>query len=195
MSNPSHPSPEQIPLVDAALQVIARRGPQHLTFGEVAEEAGVRDEDVRRLFGDEQTLLIEALYLSGRRSLERMRQPHDPQDSATLDALRNILNSPHNQSQDYVWVVFWAGALGSDALKATLSEVNQWHREAWRDLLERDTKRGMLRRDLDLNLETDRLMLLIDGLALRSALELPAWPPERQLELLTESLGLLQDPV
>lgn len=195
MSTKPHPDPQQLPLVETALQVIARRGPLGLTFQEVAQEAGVGLETLTQLFGDEQQLLIEALYLSGRHSLERMQQPHDPQDSATMDALRNILNSPQNQSQDYVWVMFWGNAVGAEAMKAPLAEVNQWHREAWRSLLERDSKRGMLRRDLDLDLETERLMLLIDGLALRSALEVQDWPPQRQLELLTESLGLLQDPL
>ena len=176
-------------LAAAAARVIARAGVDGASMREIATEAGWTTGTLVHYFANKHELLDFTLRASiEQRSARRSARG----DLSPADALRASLESalPTDDDTRVHWIVTvaLAGAAASDdRLAATQRELYRGYRGYLIDLLA-----AMPAID-DAATEAERLIGLVDGIALQALFDPDAWPPERQLRaldagLLTESL-------
>ena len=123
----------------------------------------------------------------------------EPAGSATEIALRYLeevipLDSDRQAEFD-IWLSFVAQAQaesGAGGLREHLGPIQEGLRGLCRSLLESLGNAGGLRAGLDLDLETERLHALVDGLSLHTSMQPSRTTPARVREILTDHLNTLQ---
>jgi TetR/AcrR family transcriptional repressor of bet genes len=174
-------------LAAAAARVIARAGVDGASMREIATEAGWTTGTLVHYFANKHELLDFTLRASiEQRSARRSALG----ELSPADALRASLESalPTDDDTRVHWIVTvaLAGAAASDdRLAATQRDLYRGYRRYLIDLLE-----AMPAVD-DAETEAERLIGLVDGIALQALFDPDAWPPERQLRAL--DAGLLTD--
>lgn len=172
-------------LADAAARLIARGGLSAATMRDIATEAGLTTGSVTHYFADKRELLVFTLTASlqhrrGRRSTAAARGP--------LSALRASLEGalPIDAERHRHWMVtiaFCAMAAGDEELAAV-------QRSAYREF------RHNVERQLGLcgaaaagrRHEAERLIAVVDGVAMQAIFDPASWSPKRQRALLEDAL-------
>jgi len=171
-------------LAAAAARVIARAGVDGASMREIATEAGWTTGTLVHYFANKHELLDFTL----RASIEqRSARRSERGELSPADALRASLESalPTDDDTRVHWIVTvaLAGAAASDdRLAATQRDLYRGYRSYLIDLLT-----AMPGVD-DAATEAERLMGLVDGIALQALFDPDAWPPERQLRALDAGL-------
>jgi AcrR family transcriptional regulator len=171
-------------LAAAAARVIARAGVDGASMREIATEAGWTTGTLVHYFANKHELLDFTLRASiEQRSARRSARG----DLSPADALRASLESalPTDDDTRVHWIVTvaLAGAAASDdRLAATQRELYRQYRSYLIDLLT-----AMPAVD-DAEIEAERLIGLVDGIALQALFDPDGWPPERQLRALDAGL-------
>lgn len=178
-------------LADAAARVIARSGWSGATMRQVAAEAGWTTGALTHYFPDKRALLRFTLEVSldRRRALRPSRRTLAPVE-ALRAALVNAL--PTDGQSTLHWIVtmaFCAQAAGDDELAAL-------QRDAYRDF--RDDVAGLAEAagvapDAALG-EAERLIAIVDGVALQALFDPASWPADRQLRAVDAALAELRGP-
>jgi AcrR family transcriptional regulator len=171
-------------LADAAARVIARAGVDGASMREIAAEAGWTTGTLVHYFANKHELLDFTLRASiERRSALRAERT----GLSPAEALRATLTSalPIDDDTRVHWIVTvaLAGAAASDSRLATTQ------REAYRDY--RDYLIGLLGQVPcvdDERIEAERLIGLVDGIALQALFDPSSWPADRQLRALDAGL-------
>jgi len=171
-------------LAEATARVIARAGIDAASMREIAAEAGWTTGTLVHYFADKHELLDFTLRASiERRSAQRTERS----DMSPAEALRATLTGalPTNDDTRVHWIVTvaLAGAAASDAALATTQ------REAYRDY--RDYLIALITAMPDVGdaqVEAERLIGLVDGIALQALFDPDSWPAERQLRALDAGL-------
>jgi AcrR family transcriptional regulator len=171
-------------LAAAAARVIARAGVDGASMREIATEAGWTTGTLVHYFANKHELLDFTLRASiEQRSARRSARG----DLSPADALRASLESalPTDDDTKVHWIVTvaLAGAAASDdRLAATQRELYRQYRSYLIELLS-----AMPAVD-DAAVEAERLIGLVDGIALQALFDPDGWPPERQLRALDAGL-------
>ena len=171
-------------LAEAAARVIARAGVDGVSMRDIAAEAGWTTGTLAHYFTNKRELLDFTLRASiERRSARRSER----NDLSPADALRATLESalPTDDDTRVHWLVTvaLAGAAASDTdLAATQREAYRNYRDYLIGLLA--TMPGID----DTATEAERLIGLVDGIALQALFDPDGWPPERQLRALDAGL-------
>ena len=174
-------------LAAAAARVIARAGVDGASMREIATEAGWTTGTLVHYFANKHELLDFTL----RASIEqRSARRSERRELSPADALRASLESalPTDDDTRVHWIVTvaLAGAAASDdRLAATQRELYRAYRSYLIELLS-----AMPAVD-DAAIEAERLIGLVDGIALQALFDPEGWPPARQLRAL--DAGLLSD--
>ncbi len=171
-------------LAEATARVIARAGVDAASMREIAAEAGWTTGTLVHYFANKHELLDFTLRASiERRSAQRSERAGMTPHEALRATLVRALPTDEDTRVHWIVTVALAGAAASDpALAAT-------QREAYRDY------RGYLMTLLAAMPETDeprveaeRLIGLVDGIALQAMFDPDSWPPHRQLGALDAGL-------
>lgn len=175
-------------LADATARVIARHGIEGASLRTVAAEAGWTTGALAHYFRDKHELLEFTLTtsLESRRALRGDRAELTVDESVRA-ALVNAL--PVTEEARMHWVVtvaFASVAAHDDRLAAVQRDA---YREFRAYLCELVGSRSRSDRDGD-RFEAERLIALVDGIALQSLFDPHSWPPERQLAALDAGLAL-----
>ncbi|NEA34412.1 TetR family transcriptional regulator C-terminal domain-containing protein [Streptomyces sp. SID13031] len=185
-------------IAQALWRVVRRDGIRAASVRTVATEAGWSAGAVRYYFPDQAGLIAFAMDLVSRRVGERI-QAIEPTGSPTEIALRYLEEviplDTERQAEFDIWLSFTAQAQaesGAGALRDLLAPVNQGLRSLCEMLLHNLAQAGGLRPNLRLDLETERLHALIDGLSLHAAVQPTVSTPERVREILRGHLLELQ---
>jgi AcrR family transcriptional regulator len=171
-------------LAAAAARVIARAGIDGASMREIATEAGWTTGTLVHYFANKHELLDFTL----RASIEqRSARRSERSELSPADALRASLESalPTDEDTRVHWIVTvaLAGAAASDArLATTQRDLYRGYRSYLIDLLTAMTGVD------DAATEAERLIGLVDGIALQALFDPDAWPPERQLRALDAGL-------
>ncbi len=174
-------------LARAAARVIARSGLAGASMREVAAEAGWTTGTLVHYFRNKRDLLRFTLEAS----LDQRRARR--QDRATLEpahALRDTLVGalPLDEESRLHWLVtlaFCAQAAGDPELARIQRDAYREFRTQVADLLvaaDRDDG-GSARA------EAERLIAIVDGLAMQALFDPASWPPDRQLAALETALA------
>jgi AcrR family transcriptional regulator len=181
----------------AARAVIARDGLDGASVRRVADELGSSTTAVTHYFSSREELMAAAIGDAYQGAAERMAARAGATGGSPLATLAATLEEAlplddERREEARVWVAFWAGAAVSDRLR----DVQRVGYAMWRDLVARllreAARAGELRTGLDPRHEGERLLLLIDGLALQATLEPERLPPRRQRALLRAELERLR---
>lgn len=158
-------------LAEAVWRVIRREGLEGASVRAVAREAGLSMGSLRHYFGTQSELLIFAMRMVmdriGRR-VGGLPIPDDPRRAAETVLLELLPLDDERRAENEVWLAFTARALVDPALRALRDEGYDLLRSTclrWvRQLIGPTRPRG------DVDLETDRLFALLDGLAVHAAM-------------------------
>lgn len=185
-------------IAQALWRVVRRDGMRAASVRTVAAEAGWSAGAVRYYFPDQDGLIAFAMDLVGRRVRERI-SAIEPSGTPTEIALRYLEEviplDAERQAEFDIWLSFIAQAQadsGAGALRDLLTPVNQGLRELCGSLLASLSKTGALRPELKLDVETERLHAIIDGLSLHAAVQPTATTPDRVREILRAHLQELE---
>ena len=190
MVRTASPDSRREDLASAAARVIARAGMSGANLRDVAAEAGLTTGALTHYFADKRELLIFTLRAStGRRAKVSL-------SGEGTDALRSLLLGalPITDDARLHWVVtlaFCAQAANDEDLSAIQRDFYRHYRGRVLDLLEAAVAAGRLRSGIDVVEEADRLIALVDGIALQAMLDADSWPPDRQVSHLDAALDAL----
>jgi AcrR family transcriptional regulator len=175
----------RLELAAAAARVIARAGVDAASMREIAAEAGWTTGTLVHYFANKHELLDFTLRASiERRSAQRSQRA----DLSPAEALRATLVGalPTDDETRVHWIVTvaLAGAAASDdSLAAT-------QREAYRDYRRYLIELLLAMPDVvDARVEAERLIGVVDGIALQALFDPDSWPADRQLAALEAGLA------
>jgi len=186
------PEERRAELARAAARVIARDGIVGASLREVAAEAGLTTGALTHHFTDKRELLRFTL----RASLDhRRRTAPGPEDPAA--ALRGALEAalPVSEEARLHWIVtvaFCAQAAGDADLASEQRDAYRRYRGAVSALVSRAAAAGRLAAGLDPVATAERLIAVVDGVALQALFDPASWPPDRQVAVLDAALEPLQ---
>jgi AcrR family transcriptional regulator len=170
-------------LLEAAANVIRRRGLGNARVVDVAEEAGTSAPSVLYYFSSKAELLGEALTSAEERFYEELTERIDGMESA-VERLAVIVESG-TADGDYdasLWMELWAQALRDTALAETRAELDGRWRRTIADVVRYGQERGEFG-PADPDGFAVLMGSLLDGLAVQVALRDPEVTPERVREL------------
>jgi AcrR family transcriptional regulator len=182
-------------ILSATWRVIARDGIAKATVRAIAREADCSRGILAHYFDDKADILGSALVLSHRRVGARMDV--SAAGRRGLDALRIVMLEalPLDEIRDLeaqIEISFWGRALGNPALRDLQHSEFDRLRKRLRAHLEEAAELGQIGGDVDVDLATHQLVVLIDGVSAERVLYPDRVPPERQVDLLDELLGSLR---
>jgi AcrR family transcriptional regulator len=171
-------------LAAAAARVIARAGVDGASMREIATEAGWTTGTLVHYFANKHELLDFTLRASiEQRSARRSARGEQSPADALRASLESALPTDDDTRVHWIVTVALAGAAASDdRLATTQRELYRQYRSYLIDLLT-----AMPDVD-DAATEAERLIGLVDGIALQALFDPDAWPPERQLRALDAGL-------
>lgn len=165
-------------VVDALFRVVVRDGLQRTSLRAVADEAGLNIGSLRHYFASQQELMDFAMQsmldrVSGR-LLERVERigdlsRHDRPERLRLaaDLLAELLPlDERRRAEVTVFLDFSAAARTNPAFRELSHQAAAGTRRLVRRVLVRLDETGTLRPGRDLDIETERLAALLDGLGL-----------------------------
>jgi AcrR family transcriptional regulator len=182
-------------ILSATWRVIARDGIAKATIRAIAREAHCSAGILAHYFDDKADILGSALMLSHRRVVARMEARAAGRTG--LDALRVIMLEalPLDDERDLeaqIEISFWGRALGNPALRDLQHSEFDQLRKRLRAHLTEAAGLGQIGPQVDLDLATHQLVVLIDGVSAERVLYPDRVPSERQVGLLDQLLSGLR---
>ncbi|MFE5568842.1 TetR/AcrR family transcriptional regulator [Amycolatopsis japonica] len=192
------PEARRLEIAEAVFRVIQRDGLAQASLRSVAEEAGLAIGSVRHYFGGHDELIVFAMRALGDRLEARLAghipvlldpaTPRSRRQEATEAFLGELLPlTEQTRAEADVWLAFSAAAKNRPDLAEEAKRMYEGVRFLVRRVLEGANEAGGLLADVDLNVETERLAALLDGLAVsagRTSPELMRAVLRRHLETL-----------
>jgi len=162
-------------IAKATWRVILDKGMEGATVRNIAEEAGLSLGALRHYFSNQDDLLVYAMTLVLERATERIetvvRQDLSPKERVMAVLLEIVPVNEETLAEMEVWFAFMAYVKHR---KDELDVPGDGMWEGVQKLMGYLESSGLLREGRDLDLETERLYALIDGIAIHALLE-----PER----------------
>ena len=178
-------------VVDAARDLVVRRGRGALTVRNVAEAVGFSTTVVSHYFTDMNELLQATYTAAARRSRRRVdaAEAEDPDDLLALVAA--VLPLDAERREDWsVWLAFWSEALvDADFAQAQRDRVRATT-DRYRARLEAFVAHGG-RLSCPADEAARRLTAVVQGVATQAMFDPQDWPSERQFQVVRGELVLL----
>jgi len=182
-------------ILDAARDVVSERGVDAARMADVAERAGVSLGLVQHYFRHRDRLLAEVFSLESARITARWRNLVDP-DADPLTRLVEFLKLCAREGTDptvrsfrltwSLWLEFWSKANRDADLRDEVAAIYREFSAPFSEAIEEGIERGMFRPAGAVPDIVDRLVSLIDGLAIRTLLG--GMDQRRMLALLVDCL-------
>lgn len=182
----------RVEIARAAARMIAEVGIDQVTMGDVAKAAGCTVGALPHYFKDKDQILVAALRnvhetVRARASERAVSSHFDP-----VAVWLSILPTTAEQRREWrVWLAFSGRAAHSDVLAAEFrARYAQGHLDTLL-MLRAMQSMGALPKSLDLEMASESVTTMIDGLGMRATLEPRAFPSARQEQHVTGHLTLL----
>ncbi len=183
------PAERRKDLAEAVWRVVRRDGLDRASVRNVAHEAGLSMGSLRHYFGTQSDLLIFAMRLVIERINRRvvaLDLPEDPRQAAERVLAELLPLDAERRAENEVWLAFTARALVDPALRALRDEGYDLLRDVCHRLVRELAGSGPP--GLDVDLQTDRLFALLDGLAVHAAMRPAEATPDRLTAVLSRHL-------
>lgn len=195
------PEARRLEIAEAVFRVIQRDGLAQASLRSVADDAGLAIGSVRHYFRGHDELIVFAMRALGDRVEARLLRhlpelldpetPRSRRQELTEALLGELLPlTEQTRAETDVWLAFSAAAKYRPDLAEEAARAHAGIRALVRRVLEGARGAGGLLDDLDLDVETERLAALLDGLAMASG----RTPPELMLTVLGRHLETLRHP-
>jgi AcrR family transcriptional regulator len=178
-------------IAEATWRVIRNEGLEQCTVRNIAKEAGLPVSSMRYYFSNQSQLFVFAT----KHLIDRIAQRLEtiPYTGVPFNDLKLLLEQfipldEDRQLEVEVWHSFSAKALHDPELQPLNEEMYEDLHQIIRGALRLLTQVNLLKPDLDLDLETERLYALVDGLAIHSILLPDKFPPAKVDAILTHHL-------
>ena len=185
-------------IAQALWRVVRRDGIRAASVRTIAAEAGWSAGAVRYYFPDQAGLVSFAMDLVSRRVEKRIEaiQHEGTITDIVLRYLEEVIPLDEERKTEFdVWLSFVAQALaesGAGGLRELLDPVQDGLRRLCASLVTGLSESGALHPDLSIDLETDRLHALVDGLAMHVSIQPSHTTTARVREILLAHLESLQ---
>ncbi len=179
-------------LIEATCQVIARHGLNNVTLRSVARVRGWTTGIVSHYFADKRALLMATFESRADRArfhLEQRLLEGSPLLEAALDA-----TLPLDEERMLDWKIFLAfmgASIGEPELAAVLHRRQATFRAVLLEALSAEVRAHRLASSVDPAHEADRLLVVINGVAMKAVLDPHEWPPSAQRMVLADHLDSL----
>ena len=179
-------------IASGAVSAIAALG-LDAKLADIGSAAGCTTGAVTHYFDDKDEVLIAALRELNRRVGERMEAHLESETAGLGDLVAEALPlDPARREEWRVWIGFFGRSAWSPALAGELRErCNEW-RDATAEMLEWGIENGHLRADVDVELESEALLILIDGIGANAVLDPRRWTAAKQRAQLDHFLSRLR---
>jgi AcrR family transcriptional regulator len=158
-------------ILEAACGAIAERGFAAVRIADIAARAGTSTGTVHYYFATKEDVLHEALRYAFEQSLWRQMAELEKLRSPRRRLIRLIeLNLPEDPAviQEWiVWMEFWIEALHQPALRPVNEELYGHWRRLVAGIIEQGQQQGSFDATIDAEDLANRLIALIDGLAIQ----------------------------
>ena len=184
-------------ILDAAVTVISRRGVDRARLADIAEQAKVSLGLVQHYFRTRERLLVEAF----RREQERISSTWSeavPPDADPLLRLAEYIRLASPEGGDDAatpfdpgwsfWLEFWSKANRDDEIRAEAADIYADFGRLFQDAIRNGVEQDEFRLQASIEDVADRLISLIDGIAIRTLLG--GLDRTRMLLLLTAALNI-----
>ncbi|RCX21580.1 TetR family transcriptional regulator [Fontibacillus phaseoli] len=175
-------------VAEAALRVIRQSGLERATVRRIAEEAGLSVGSMRHYFSTQEELFSFCMSLFVERVEERLEnfQCEGPLLHDLKELLLQFLPVDQERTLEMeVWFSFSAKTLVYPELRKLSASVQDGLHKASRFVLDELAASKLAKPGLDVELETEKLYALIDGLAVHGILQRDRLAPER-VEVIVE---------
>jgi AcrR family transcriptional regulator len=178
-------------ITQAAIRVIAERGFDRMRLSDVAQAAGVSIGTVQHYFGSREAVLVAAFRHVHADALRRWHAAAESTDDP-WDRLVAIVDSAIDASYRErwaVWLDYWTVSQRDARMRRDSADLHAaWMAPVVR-AIDEGTAAGGFRPLGPAEDVADRLIALMDGLALQLLLDVPNTTPERTRELLLAALA------
>ncbi|MFF5209412.1 TetR/AcrR family transcriptional regulator [Streptosporangium sp. NPDC000396] len=178
-------------VAEAVFRVISREGVEQASLANVAAEAGLAIGSIRHYFASHGDLMTFAMRAMADRLFQRILGHVDRLAAETdrravaEDLLAEFLPLDEARRQEStVWLAFTTSARTRPELRPYARELYDGMRKIVLRVLTRARDMGRLAEGLDLDLETERLCALIDGLTVNAILTPERTDPATMLRVL-----------
>ena len=183
-------------LAEAVWRVIRRDGLERASVRNVAREAGLSMGSLRHYFGTQAGLLSFAMKLVAERVRRRI-ETLDPSASGPRQAVERVLGEvlpldDERRAEAEVWLALTGRALVDPGLRALRDEAYDLLHELCRSSVVALVEAGEAGRGLDVDLETERLYAVVDGLTMHVVVRPGRLPSEKATEVLSRHLDSLR---
>lgn len=177
----------KIEIAQATWKVIVEEGLEKATVRKIAKVAGMSVGSLRHYFPTQSELLQFSMELVLRRIEQRLHQAH--YKGSPLKILMDILHQllpadKEKRVETEVWFVFLAKSLVDSHLKPLANQLYTDLQKWIEMIVNRLQEEGLLKKTIDPKAETDRLHVLIDGMAINHLL----YPDMFTLEQMSQTL-------
>jgi AcrR family transcriptional regulator len=176
----------------AAARIVIESGRSALTARNVAQATGWSTTVVSHYFDDMADLFHETYSLAAQRSRRRIDAvlSRDPGD--VIGLIEAVLPLDEERREDWkIWFAFWSEALSQPKYASEQSERARTTRERIRKCLSVRQQRGDIAANADIAAASDRLSVLIPGIASSAIFDPKTWTPTRQRTTLRNELLLI----
>jgi AcrR family transcriptional regulator len=161
-------------VAEAALRVIRTAGLEQATVRRIAEEAGLSVGSMRHYFSTQVELFAFCMRLFVER-IEKRLEAFELEGNVMSDLKRLLLQFlPVDEERTLeleVWFAFNAKALIYPELRNLSGEMQDGLYKASRFVVEELAAHKLIRPELDMELETEKLYALVDGLAVHQLMQ------------------------
>lgn len=187
----------KIHIAEATWKVISQEGIEHATVRKIASTAGLSVGSLRHYFSTQSELLAFSMELVSNRVKARAegKNYEGPPIEIMKEVLAELIPLDEEKRLEMeVWLAFSAKMLVDDQLKALGEGVYEEMREGMKKVLHAMKSFGLLKEDIDMEMETTRLHTLVDGIAMHHLLHPDKFPKDKVMEVIEYHLrGLCQD--
>ncbi|OQM45944.1 TetR family transcriptional regulator [Anoxybacillus sp. UARK-01] len=161
-------------IAEATWRVIMRDGLEKATVRNIAKETRISVGSLRHYFASQSELLAFSMQLVSERVKERMSAL--PVSGPPLEAVKRFLCellplTDETRKEMEVWLAFTQKALWDKELQPLSKQVYEELRSGIRLLLEALIRLGAVNPNVPIEMETERLYALIDGLAMHGIMQ------------------------
>ncbi|GGF13453.1 HTH-type transcriptional regulator PksA [Halobacillus andaensis] len=184
----------KIQIAEATWKVIVEDGLEQATVRKIAKTAGLSVGALRHYFSTQSELLLFSMELVSERVKQRAEGKNfegSPMEMVTEAICELLPVDEERRIEMEVWFVFSAKTLVDAKLEALSETVYSEMHQGLRNVIELLYSLDLLKENLDLDVEIDRLHALVDGMALHHLLHPATFMYEKMIRTLTYHIETL----